>query len=229
MVFRIATAVVLPLAFAGAACQDNWQSFVIERNLKRGDPPECAIPIDREAEGLLGGVLDVDITYSYETCLFVSNGLVKREDYGLPRPESNRILVHGAYIRFEPDPNDPAAPLVFPDQDVPFSSSIMPQGSATMCVWTIPWWIGRRLADAVAPGEVRMIVAIVQFYGVTQGGINVTTQEFPYPVWVCNGCLGRCPDDTDPLTPACDCPEDPEGDPPCWPGQDEYFDICHLQ
>ncbi len=222
MVFRIATAVVLPLAFAGAACQDNWQSFVIEVNLAPGDPPECAIPTDREATGLLGGELDISVRRSYSACLFVSNRLVKREDYGVPRVESNMILVQGAYLRFEPDPNDPDPPRL-PDQDIPFAGSIPPQGESTMCIPIIPPSIGRELtAD-------RMYVVVVQFYGVTVGGVDVLTQEFRYPVWTCAGCLALCPDDTAPLTPACDCPEDPEGDPPCRPGQDEWFDICHFQ
>ncbi|MDI7268217.1 MAG: hypothetical protein QME96_09515 [Myxococcota bacterium] len=223
MVFRIATAVVLPLALAGAACQDNWQSFVIEANLQPGDPPECAIPTDRGAAGYLGGVLDISVRYSYSACLFVSNRLVKREDYGVPRAESNMILVQGAYLRFEPDPNDPA-PALLPDQDIPFAGSIPPQDNSTMCIPIIPSSIGGLLAPD------RMFVAVVQFYGVTLGGIDVLTQEFRYPVWTCAGCLAGCPNDTNPLTPACECPTgNPEGDPPCRPGQDEWFDRCHIQ
>lgn len=222
---RIVPLAAFALALAGAACQENWQSLFIRDNKKLGDPPACDIPTDAEAEGLLGGVMDVGQTWGYVAYLYTENNLMKREDYGLPRAESNGIFVQGAYLEFEPDPRVDSS---YDPWEITFSNYIPPEGTSTMGVWIVPWAVGRQFErDMVSHtlSELNIVVRI-QLFGVTQGGTEVFSQWFRYPITVCRGCVGVCPYGLD-ASLACRCPTPPpEGDFPCHPGQDDQFDVC---
>jgi len=228
----------LPLAFAvgllavGSGCQDDWQSFFVHDNKRLGEPPGCEIPTEASAAGLLGGLLDTDVSTSYAAYLFVENGMISRADPGLPRAESNGIFVQGAYLYYEPDP---ACPGSYPSQEVRFSNYIAPGGTATVGIWVIPPSVGQAMAETLAGcanGRLDVTVTI-QMFGVTQAGTDMLTQEFDYPISVCAGCLIFCPTgiDLDPVADGCQCDcmntEVELAEMPCHPGQDDYLD-CRL-
>jgi hypothetical protein len=223
----------LGLLALGSGCQDNWQSFFIHDNKRIGTPPECAIPTDENAAGLLGGVLDASIASGYAAYLFVENGMISRADPGLPDAESNGILLQGAYLYYEPDPLCPAA---FPSMEARFSNYLPPGGGSTIGIWIIPPSIGALMNAAAAgcPGGMDVTVT-VQMFGVSQGGIDMLTQEFDYPVHICSGCLVSCPigmscpAGATPWGFTCDCGDTDveQGEVPCHPGQDDMID-CRL-
>jgi len=225
----------LPLAVGlltvGAGCMDNWQSFFIRDNKRLGEAPGCEIPTDPNATGLLSGLLDVSVRTSYAAYLFTENGMIAREDPGLPRPESNGIFVKGAYLNFEPDP---LCAVAMPAIETRFSNYIAPQGSGTVGIWLIPDTIGQAIASAIGgcPGGRMNVVVTVEMFGQTQAGIDMITQPFDYPIAVCDGCMVYCPAgvDSDPVLPGCqcDCSADvDQGELPCHPGQDDAVD-CRL-
>lgn len=226
--------VALGLLACGTACQENWQSFFVHDNKLLGDPPECTIPTDPGAEGLLGGLLDLSVGTRYVGYLFVENGLIPRKCPGTPRAESNGIFVQGAYLYFEPDPACPET-RDLPDMETRFSSLIEPQGHAVLGVELVPSPIATRLRGIIdrCPGGVAEIIVNVELFGVTQGGIEMRTQAFAYPVRLCRGCLIFCPTgvDLDPATPGCqcNCNADVELVPrPCHPGQDFGIDCRYV-
>jgi len=225
---RMTAAIAVLLAVAGSACQDNWQSFFINDNKIPGDPPSCTIPSDETAEGLWGGVMDITMSYSYHSYLFVSNALMSREDYGLPRAESNGIFVQGIYLWFEPDPE---VRQDYQPVEYRLTAFVGAQGTGTIGTPLIPYERGVEMADAMRAASRSSMTVLVtaQFYGITQSGIDVLSQEFRYPIEICDGCLRICPQDAIPTTPlVCDCPAGATGDLPCFPGQDFPVDICLL-
>ncbi|MBN1772180.1 MAG: hypothetical protein JXB32_13010 [Deltaproteobacteria bacterium] len=220
------------LAF-GAGCQDDWQSFFIQDNKRLGEPPGCEIPRESSAAGLVAGLLDLSVSSSYAGYLYVENGLIARADPGLPRAESNGIFVRGAYLYFEPDPACGAGAL--PDMEIRFSNFILPQGSATIGIYLIPEVLGAGLRTALAgcPDQRAQITVTVQVFGVTQAGTEMETQEFDFPITLCDGCLVYCPTgvDLDTTTPGCQCncnSDVEQEDPPCHPGQDDYVDCRYV-
>ncbi|MBI5490389.1 MAG: hypothetical protein HY905_23840 [Deltaproteobacteria bacterium] len=226
----ISLGLALGLLVLGSGCQENWESFFIIDNKRPGDPPECAVPTAQTAEGLLGGTMDTSRTYGYVAYLFVENALIARADQGLPRAESNGIFVEGAYLYYEPDPQCPG---VYPDLEARVSQYIDPGGQATIGIWIIPGSIGRLMAAQVYDDPTTSaydppcgkgfldVTVTVQFFGITQSGSEMLTQEFDYPITVCSGCLLYAPPGTDgtctDTTPAV-------GDLPCNPGQDDLID-----
>jgi hypothetical protein len=79
----------------------------------------------------------------------------------------------------------------------------------------------------------------VQLFGITQSGTEVLTQEFDFPITVCNGCLEFCPPglDLQPAVPGCQCNCAAAGagvdldEAPCMIGQDDLIDcriLCGL-
>ncbi|MBI5499007.1 MAG: hypothetical protein HY907_02115 [Deltaproteobacteria bacterium] len=217
--------IALGLAFGlltlGSGCQENWESFFILDNKRLGDPPECTIPTAQTAQGLTGGWMDVSRTHTYVTYLFVENGMIARADQGLPRTESNGIFVEGAYLYYEPDPRCPSA---YTDLEARLSVYIDPGGSSTIGLWAIPPTIGELIeADLHRCAlETLDVTVTIQFFGTTQAGIEVLTQEFDYPVRVCDGCLLYVPPGTDGID--CNDTSPPVEDLPCHPGQDDFID-----
>jgi len=228
----------LPLASAllalGAGCQEDWQGFFVRDNKRLGEPPGCEIPTEASAAGLLAGRLDLSVRTSYAGYLFVENGLIPRADPGLPRAESNGIFVRGAYLNFEPDPACPGT-AGLPEMEVRFSNYIAPQGNATIGIYLIPDAIGSRLRTAIGdcPNRQAQITVTAQVFGITQAGTEMETQEFDFPIALCDGCLVYCPTgvDLDPTTPGCQCncnSDADQDDPPCNPGQDDFLDCRYV-
>lgn len=226
----------LPLVLAvaslavGTGCQDDWQGFFIHDNKRLGEAPGCEIPTEAAAAGLLAGLLDLNVRTSYAGYLFIENGLIARADPGLPRAESNGIFVQGAYLYYEPDPAC-AGTAGLADIEVRFSNYIPPQGTATVGIYLIPDALGGLLRDSIAscPNQQAQITVTAQVFGITQGGIEVETQEFDFPITLCAGCLIYCPSgvDLDTTTPGCQCncnSDVEQNDPPCHVGQDDLVD-----
>jgi hypothetical protein len=230
---RLPLVLAAALLAVGTGCQDDWQSFFIQDNKLLSD--SCEPPTDSSAPGLIAGRLDIAARTSYAGYLHVQNRLIARADPGLPRAESNGIFVQGAYLTFE---GDACLGGFGASQEVRFSNFIEPQGSATIGIWLIPEAVGAAIRSAMeggaCAGNQAEITVTVQIFGVTQGGIDMETQEFSYPITVCYGCLGYCPPgvDLDPAAAGCQCDcnsETEQEDEPCHIGQDGLVDCRFLE
>ena len=230
----------LPLVLAvallavGTGCQDDWQSFFIQDNKMIGEPPGCEVPTDPSAPGLLAGRLDIRARTSYAGHLYVENRLIARANPGLPRAESNGIFIQGAYLHFE---GDSCVGSIGSDMEVRFSNFVEPQGSTTIGIWLIPDSVGTAIRTALAGGACggqAEITVTAQIFGITQGGVEMETQEFAFPITVCYGCLVYCPPgvDFDPMTSGCQCDcnaEADQEDEPCHIGQDGLVDCRYVE
>jgi hypothetical protein len=173
------------------------------------------------------GILDVSLSWDYQAFLFVSNGMIPREDSTLPVAESNGIFVQAAVVNIEPDPQCPGAVPATEFEWVE-AAFIEPSSVITLGVTLIPPAVGAAAAGSVSgcPGARADVTVVVQLYGVTQGNIDVATQEFSFPITICENCLVYYPP---PLSPGdmADCDETSPAITaiPCIIGQDAVVDF----
>lgn len=199
----LALGFALVLLTLGSGCEENWQSFYIEEVKALSDPPDCIAPSVESATYMSRGTLDVFLSRSYDAALYVTNGLIPRNDPTLPVTESNGIFVQAAVVNIEPDPQCGVIPAV--EFETTVAAFIEPSSAVTMGVLMVP---ASALLAAVpdldpatglpsptgggvssCPFGKANITAVVQLFGVTQGNIDVATQQFTFPITVCAGCL----------------------------------------
>ena len=118
-------------------------------------------------------------------------------------------------------------------RDIPVSGSIGPGGSAFLQFDLVPSQLTGLLAASPllrTPGSSFTLNVRVKAYGTTNDGREVDSNEFVYPILVCNGCLLRYdPAALDLSFPIPNCRNIDSFDSsaeelPCFPGQDEPVD-----
>jgi hypothetical protein len=222
-----ALAIALALGTLGAGCQENWQSFYIQEVKALNDPPECIAPAVESAPYMSSGTLDVSLRNTYQAFLFVNNGLISREDPTLPVAESNGIFVQAAVVNIEPDPQCGGA-VAATEFEWTEAAFIEPSSVITLGVTLIPPAVGAGAAGAVAgcPDGKAHVTAVVQLFGITQGGIDVATQQFSFPITICSGCLLYYPPPLSPSNVAdCESTSPSITESPCLIGQDRAVDF----
>jgi hypothetical protein len=110
------------------------------------------------------------------------------------RVETARVTVQGAFVRVV-DPTDGSTVM---DNTVLSATTIDPASGST------PGWslVDVTMLDQAAiahfnPGSLtapsKVALAYVKVYGQTLGGQSVESNEFQFPIFVCNGCLVSFP------------------------------------
>ena len=102
------------------------------------------------------------------------------------------------------------------------------EGNGLVALEAVPPYIGEILKNAPSLQDrfsSAQILVRVTVEGVMMDGTKVHSNEFVYPINVCNGCLV--------YYPVADCTnldQDPEIETPCFPGQDEAVDcrLCYV-
>jgi len=221
----VVTAGVLAMAFT-PACAENDQSIFIQSALAPSTNRQggaCTYTNDPTQPSLFSGSVDVAIRDNYGAILLVGNQMIARGDAANTRAESNRAHINGAVVRVT-DPNGgligefTSVATGFVDPQINNQPSF-----GTISVTAIDAPTQARIAEGMALGESKLVLANIKAFGKTVGGVDLESGEFQLPVRVCAGCLITTAG-ADRAVQECQAAEDAATGAdqlPCFPGQDE--------
>ncbi|HRI67560.1 MAG TPA: hypothetical protein PK156_25120 [Polyangium sp.] len=203
----------------GPGCADNRSSIFIVGALAVPQDT-CEITESDTSARVPAGRLDLALSREYWASLLVGNQLVARGNATTLRTETSRVSFYEAEVRLT---DSGGADLATGTFVVPVSgfadaaSGTEPGfGSASVTL------IDATAAQSMAPGQ---YIANVIVRGETLGNIDVETDEFAFPITVCNGCLVLLSaDGDDPARPGVDCDVRDEAPVYCRMGMDEAVD-----
>ncbi len=217
--------VAATLAAAGIAsqgCADNESGLYVQAVLKL-DAPQCVAKADASSTVLLGGVLDLAFTNTYQAALLVGNQLTRRGSRDQLRTETSRITLRGAEVQVLNDAQELLTEFTVPGTGFVDPGGGDEPGYGVMSVQLLPPTLALTAGTRVTT-EVRV-------FGDTLGGDEITSASLTFPITICNGCLISYPlEADDPAVAGYQCTVGDSGssiDTPCRYGQDEYVD-CRL-
>jgi len=212
------------------------QALHIEANVYVGSRTQCQVrPGGRQFRSR--GIMDIALTNTYYFYPSIRNNL---PESGAPlnlderdlRLNNHDLTLMGASVRFDYDVFDDLAFEVdferFQGAFSHASGSVFPQDVTVTTVPIIPWELGNQLAraESLRPlgGAGTLINVRVTIHAKMADNTVVKSNEFWYPIVVCNGCLVYFPPEVNPrvllenLTV------------PCAPGQDDGVDtrFCYA-
>lgn len=214
------------LAAFSAGCEDSNQSFIILGSLV-GVPQQtggCNFQVDSDLLLRASGQLDLTLARSYRAPLAVENQLIIRRDELNARAESN----YGVFTSVDVRTLDAAGATVSAFTTTVTQSVVAP-GVQRAVVFTdmLDPNLMNKLAGELKYRESRDFVTYVKLHGRTSGNKEVVTDEFQYPIRVCNGCLVTFPPasrDASIARPNCLSAEQPDEEAPCSIGSDDRVD-----
>jgi hypothetical protein len=152
---------------------------------------------------LFGGSMDAAYVSEYQCVALVENQLVPRGDANKLRTETSRVELYQADVQVLNTNNPPqvinrgaAGAAQF---SVPITGFVDPSmgtdpGIGAASVIMLDFATVQALASAaVATNTQQMVQVSVIIRGRTLGGLEVHTNEFLYPINLCNGCLCSVP------------------------------------
>lgn len=187
-VFAAATAATTAVMIA--ACAHNDQSVVILGVAAPPKPNDTGVCLFDPAtkEQLFSGKVDVAIAKSYELVLRVENNIVKGANPDKVKAESNTILLTGATVKL----TRPTGETI--DEFTNLSSATVKaaQGSTptpgVMKAVAISPKAAQILHDEIRRRDAEVVViANIKVFGRTLGGIDVESNEYPFPITVVRG------------------------------------------
>ena len=186
---------------------------------------KCLFTSDPTQPYLASGILDVALRSSYTGYFLVGNQMLSQVSTSAPRTETSYVNVQGAYVTVRDLSGN------FLNQfTVDAAATIAPASGATPSYEAIGVTIvDSATAALVAPGTV---VSAVRFFGKTLGGQSVESEEFHFPVEICDQCLIYfSPSDVNSAFKAPNCVgtgTTPMTEP-CLPGQDWPLDCAFCK
>jgi hypothetical protein len=227
----LARALALAALLSGCETGDNPQFFIFQNQVPSGN---CSISANKgvyRGEGLLDvAVLPEGTATGYILHPLLQNDFPQVAGTG---PEPNRLRMRGFQVRIEPAPAVPdAVSKLFTrlgndarlrtliEYEEPWSGSVAPGGVASASVVVVPGDLARQIRDtgALATLTHLTLFAKVRALGERQGGQTLRTEEFVYPIRVCQGCL---------VASLRACPYAPVNlGNPCNVAQDDPVDCC---
>jgi hypothetical protein len=235
---------LLAFGLLGGACAEDIPEILVVSNQPLDDQCQPSTAGNR----VLGrGRLDLFITQSgYEMAPLVQNVMVPSDSIqfqGLAAGlgglvgtdwEANRVTLQRVVARYE-GPSALGVPLPS-ELPIDLGLTLDPNATAAVSINVISPNIATVLRSSPLlrpPGSSVTILVTLKFFGRTSSGLQVDSNEFTYPVEVCNGCLLQYPIEAiDPTFPTPNCRntegfESTNSDIPCRVGQDEPVD-CRL-
>jgi len=191
------------------------------------------------------GYMDLALTNTYFLYPQVENLLPTSADLtgmgtGQLRAENNRITIIGALLKYGvDDTGDPETAFGFRDDYsfifddyqgvfMPASGTVAPGETGPLAIQAVPWELGNEMAAdqalSMLGGAGAEITIRMRVVGLLADGTEVQSNEFWFPLTVCNGCLVYFPPRVDPRR------LEEQLTPPCVPGQDDGVDtrICYM-
>jgi hypothetical protein len=163
----------------------------------------CSYTNDPTQPAIDEGFLDIAVRNSYTAAFLLANQLVPRGDPTAPKTETSYVTIKGAIVQV----TDAATGAAISPEFTSLASVVLPpaQGntpgySALPGITLIPEMTVANLGNLF--NSQRNLLVYAKFFGDTLGGQYVESDNFQFPVSVCNGCLiSFSPSD---ISPACE-------------------------
>ncbi|MBU6160827.1 MAG: hypothetical protein KGO50_06870 [Myxococcales bacterium] len=245
----LSAALMLGVTGLFAGCAEDIPEIRIVANKPLSD--DCLPSANQSSEFIARGVLDLFITDQYVIAPLVTNTMVPSETVqfvggaagaagGLTgtRWEANTVTLTRAVAEFT-GPENLGVPLPR-SLNLTVTGSAAPGASVALTLQVVTANVANLLRSSALlanPGQSITILVKLKMFGVTTAGNEVDSNEFVYPIEVCNGCLLDYPAEAiDPAFPAPNCRvtdgfSSADSELPCFPGQDVTVDcraICPL-
>jgi hypothetical protein len=188
--------IAFALLLAAAGCSVNKPGIELDGRASPSDPTNCLFTAG--GQSLLGpGVLDVNIKKSYRGEFYLKNDLLDPSITDTNTVKGAKAW-HGNAVKVRVNPSDyikdytpsPALLAYSVVTVLPVNTnSVPPQGADVATLDLIPVAVGNALAALVGPGSRGRVVLGITIEGETLDGQGLDTNEFFYPVDICNGCL----------------------------------------
>lgn len=200
----LSSGLVLATAISAGCVADNAQnaSLVLIKNQAPND--DCSLSGSDTGTFIARGVIDVSLAnrgYVMTPLLELRTQAFDNED-----PLSRSVSLEGAEVSVEG--------TAFTQR---FAGIIQPQQQFSVSFIAVPDEVVQSVGGGLAEGGVAQVIAEITVFGDLGGG-EVESNEFAYPVDICNGCLkinaGSCAGFT------------PSSGQLCFPGQDIYGVEC---
>jgi hypothetical protein len=187
------TTAVLTVAAGTAfpACAHDDSTLYVQGVLFPPTPAAnvCTYTVSNTAPMLARGTVDAALTTAYSPEFLLGSQMKLQANPDNVRAETSRINIQGALVRVV----DPADGSVQEDATVLTAGTIEPAQGPTSSYLAIGATIMDQKAiahfDPGAGNPSKLAVAYIKFYGQTLGGQSIESEEYQYPVDVCNGCL----------------------------------------
>lgn len=221
-----------------SACQDlqTPQALFVQNNLFVSTRTQCQIRAGT-TEFRARGVMDLAMTNTYWLFPQVENLLDPSETYtGLGaeqlRLANNNLTIIGATVDYDYE-TDPELSAVAGELGETFeayqgifvhgSGGVQPGDKSPIAIPVFPWDLGNALKDSAAfatPASGVEVVVRVVVHALMADNTIVRSNEFWYPITICNGCLIYALPQLEHPGVIID-----EIAIPCFPGQDDGVDV----
>ncbi len=236
---RLLIAVCLLSFQGGCSYSENEASaFFVQGNQAIDEKSNCELQSSGGAQVMRPfGVLDLSLANSYLLFPTVESNIPTTEEVNAKgasqlMTDSSTIQILGATVSYDVDPlieSEIAARTgaAIPDDTFVYTTGMVESGDKGLAAFeAIPSHIGELFRQATlimdTPYAASQILARVTIEGQLQSGETVKSNEFIFPITLCNQCLLFYP------VPDCtDLASDPEVSIPCFYGQDDAVD-CRL-
>jgi len=162
-----------------SACADN-ESMLFIVGVLAVEETDCVMTPQATAIVRSGGVLDLALRSSYTAGLLVGSQLTQRGNRDQLRTETARLTMRGAEVRLETAEGAQIAEFTSISSGFVHPAAGSDPGYGVVAAELIP------AGAPVGPG---VVVARISVFGDTLGGEEVQSNEFLFPIQICNGCL----------------------------------------
>lgn len=184
-------AVVATTLLIAPACAHNDESVVIQGVLL---PPEvtdtgsCIFDPGSTTQ-LFSGNMDVAVAKSYQLVVKVENNIQARASGDKVRAESNSILLTGATVKLTRPTGETVDEFTnLASATIKPAQTISPTAGVMEVVAVSPKAAGILHDELKRRDSTTVVIANIKVFGRTLGGIDVESNEYPFPITVCRGC-----------------------------------------
>lgn len=226
-------------AVAASACVHDDSTLFIRNVLAQQlvtNGQQCLYTTDPTQTFISSGTLDLDFLDTYNAVYLVGNQTVPVGNPSTPNTETSRITIQGGIVRITDSSGNQlktytryTSATIDPLQGT--DPSYSPVFLTILDATTVESF--RATVSAPTHPSVRL-VTYARVYGYTLGGDYVESDEFEFPIDLCQGCLIRfAPQDINPMWPAPNCGNATASGAsslpiPCNPGQDDTIDCSQC-
>ena len=149
----------------------------------------CSFTSDPTQPFLSSGILDVALRTEYDPTFLVGNQLVSQSNSQQLQTETSIITIQGAVVRITDSAGNQLNTFTRLSSATVYPATGTTPGYAPITVTAVdPGTATNAVAGMAKGGSVR-VVTYVQFFGQTLGGESVQSDDFEFPVDLCDGCL----------------------------------------
>jgi hypothetical protein len=183
------------LASLASACAHNDASLEVNGVLAPPVPQNgvCAYTADPTQAKISSGTLDVGLLSSYTPELLVGNQLISTANSTQLEAETSRIVLQGAVVVVDDTDNNQINTFTSLASGFIDPGTAGAPGYGPMAVTIIDPKTAQDLQASLPVEGTKRVITHVTVFGQTAGGQNIESNEFQFPVDVCNGCLVTFP------------------------------------